>query len=100
MANTFTSLSAAETAALEAHVAECRDCAAECSAMRQVAEFRAAVPAMPSSLHERAWQLQALRDSKPRSARRRRPVIVGSLFLLAAAATWFTPVPDARPADR
>lgn len=95
-------LSAAENAALKAHIAKCPDCAEQCSISAGVASFRSEVPPLPSSLHERAWQLQALRDSKASRRRTRRPIIVGSLLLLGAAATMFATVPfsDTSPAER
>jgi hypothetical protein len=95
-------LPAAELAALRNHVVGCAECAEQAAVAAEIASFRSAVPAVPASLYERAWQLEALRESKLCRRRTRRPVLVGSLLLLGAAATMFTPVgiSDASPAER
>jgi anti-sigma factor RsiW len=81
-------LSGAKRAELEAHVSRCAECARQCLASEQMKSFRTDVPPMPESLHERARQLRELCESAtspPKTTRR--PVILGSLLLLGAAAT-------------
>jgi hypothetical protein len=58
-----------------------------------MASFRSEVPAMPASLQQQARELQERCDSGRAGTGTRRPVIIGSLFLLGAAATMFAAVP-------
>jgi anti-sigma factor RsiW len=85
-------LSTAELADLESHVSRCAECARQCLASEQLMSFRSNMPAMPASLHERARHLHALCESATEQSTRR-PVIIGSLLLLGAAATMFATVP-------
>jgi len=89
----ISSLSPAAMAELEAHVAACVDCAGQCLASEQMAGFRGDVPPLPASLHEAARHLSDHCEATARERRTRRPVIIGSLLLLGAAATMFAPVP-------
>lgn len=86
-------LSAAELSAVEAHLSGCADCAAQCLASERVSTFRSDVPPMPASLREQARRLGDASGSATGERRMRRPVIIGSLLLLGAAATMFATVP-------
>ena len=86
-------LSAAEKHQLEAHVSQCADCAGQWLASESMASFRSEVPPMPAALAERTRQLQDQCESKAAPDQSRRPVIIGSLLLLGAAATMFAVVP-------
>jgi hypothetical protein len=88
----------ADEAGFRNHVLACRDCASQVQASEGVAAFRVNVPQLPAGLQECALQLQSRLEAQ--SARRpsRRPVLIGSLFLLGAAATMFAVVPG--PDDR
>lgn len=95
-------LSRAERPALAAHLAGCPDCAAQWRAAESLQSFRSDTPPLPAALSERAWQLQELRQPPDRAGRSRRPVLIGSLLLLGAAATMFASAPwsDASAAER
>ena len=80
-------LTAAERGALDAHVAACRDCAAQLSADRSLAALRTVIPPLPTALAERARELAALDEVRTAPQRSRRPILLGSLFLLGSAAT-------------
>lgn len=92
----FAGLSAADLADLESHVSECAECARQCLASEQLMSFRTAVPAVPAALQERARHLHASCESANSPKSTRRPVIIGSLFLLGAAATTMFAVVPAR----
>lgn len=85
-------LSAADTIAINSHAVHCAACAAQVRVSRAMAAFRSEVPELPASLQERARCLQSLCDTTARERRSRRPVLIGSLLLLGAAASLFTPV--------
>ena len=85
-------LSPAETAALEAHVLDCAACAAQCLASERMTVFRPDTPPMPASLHEQVRRLRAVCEATTSPRSTRRPVIIGSLFLLGAA-TMFAAIP-------
>lgn len=95
-------LSSAESAALEAHLLHCDDCTAQWRASEQLQSFRSEVPPMPASLRERARQIDGDSESTRRERASRRPLIIGSLLLLGAAATMFTAIPlrDSRAANQ
>jgi anti-sigma factor RsiW len=96
-------LSPFERADFDAHIARCDECAAQCRADEQVFSFRSDVPPLPSSLSETARQLHEARAAAALERRTtRRPVLIGSLLLLGAAATMFAGAPwsDVRPANR
>jgi hypothetical protein len=57
-----------------------------------MARFRGEVPPLPAVLRERARQLHERVGPEACEARTRRPVIIGSLLLLGAAATMFSTV--------
>ena len=82
-------LSATERAGFEAHLSQCAECAAQRRVSESLLSFRSEPPPLPAALRERARQLQELRQSPVSERRTRRPVIIGSLFLLGAAATMF-----------
>ena len=84
---------AAEGAAIDAHAAGCGACADQRAAARHVAGFRADVPALPETLLARARQLEDQLDGSPQRSPTRRPVLIGSLLLLGAAATMFSVIP-------
>jgi len=86
------------TASVEAHVATCERCAGQLVADRSLASFRTDVPPVPASLQARARQLQDQFDARAAGRPTRRPVLIGSLLLLGAAATMFVAVPG--PDDR
>jgi anti-sigma factor RsiW len=95
-------LSAEETIAFQAHLAHCADCAAQCLVSKELSSFRTAVPPLPASLRERAQHLQHLCETTARERRTRRPVLIGSLLLLGAAASMFATAPwtDASTANQ
>ena len=96
-------LSPFERADFDVHIAECAECAAQYRAGETVLSFRSDVPPLPSSLVDRAWQLHEARAAAALERRTtRRPVLIGSLLLLGAAATMFAPTPwsDVSPANR
>lgn len=80
-------LTSAELGELKAHVSSCEDCAGQWLASERIADFRSSVPALPAPLAERVRQLRDQGDVQPGPSRTRRPVIIGSLLLLGAAAT-------------
>lgn len=86
-------LSTAETDALDAHVLRCVDCARQLRASEGMIAFRSEVPPLPAALEERARNLRKRAESKAALGRTRRPVIIGSLLLLGAAATMYAAVP-------
>jgi anti-sigma factor RsiW len=86
-------LSPFERADLDAHIARCPDCAAQCRASESLGSFRAEVPPLPAALVERALELQQLRATAAVERRARRPVLVGSLLLLGVAASMLAPIP-------
>jgi hypothetical protein len=92
------SLAMADEAEFRIHVAACRDCASQVLASEGVAAFRVDVPSLPAGLHECASQLQSRLETQSGRRPSRRPVLIGSLLLLGAAATMFAVVPG--PDDR
>lgn len=86
-------LSPSQSRELKAHVAGCDDCAGQCLVSDCLADFRSDVPQMPQMLHERAAQLQDICKVRVRQGSSRRPLIIGSLFLLGTAATMFALLP-------
>ena len=90
---TLKELTTTKAAAFDAHVANCEACADQHAVQSSLATFRADVPALPASLQARAFQLHeqfaGARERRPT----RRPVLIGSLFLLGAAATMFSVIP-------
>jgi hypothetical protein len=86
-------LSPFEKADLDAHLALCPDCAAQCRASESLASFRAGAPPLPEALVERAIEINRLRSAAVLERRARRPVIVGSLLLLGVAASMLAPIP-------
>jgi hypothetical protein len=95
-------LCAADLAEFKAHLSACSDCSGQSLASQRVLAFRSAVPPLPASLHERAEQLYEQRMLTAGERRTRRPVLIGSLFLLGAAASLFGTVPwsDTSPAEQ
>ena len=83
-------LSAAEVRDIEAHVAQCAECARQCLASERMARFRCGVPALPPALREQAHRLHAACESPAVRKSTRRPLLFGSLFVLGAAATAVT----------
>jgi len=81
------------TAGVEAHVAACEHCAGQLVAARSLASFRTDVPPVPATLQARARQLQDQFDARAAGRPTRRPVLIGSLLLLGAAATMFVVAP-------
>jgi HEAT repeat protein len=81
------SLSRAETGQIESHLWQCESCSAQWQAHQQIAQFRAAVPAVPQALVEQLGTLAGAAGS-PASRRFRRPVIVGSLLVFGVAAAY------------
>lgn len=86
-------LSAAGMDEVEAHVAGCAACADQVLASERVASLRPEVPPLPAALAERVRNLQEPAESNAVPGHTRRPVIIGSLFLLGAAATMYAAVP-------
>jgi len=78
--------------AFDAHLAACEHCAAQALADNSLALFRSDVPPLPASLQSVARRLQQ-RNDEPLARASRRPVLIGSLLLLGAAATMFAVVP-------
>ena len=89
----LSALTVADSDALEAHAAVCGSCSGQLLASRQVAALRSQVPALPAALAERIRNLHEGVESKRGPTRSRRPVIIGSLCLLAAAATLSAGLP-------
>jgi len=83
-------LSAAEVRDLEAHTAECAECARQRLASERMARFRADVPALPPALREQALRIAAACESPVVRKSTRRPLLFGSLFVLGAAAATVT----------
>jgi len=83
-------LSAAEAGAIEAHAAQCPECARQWLASESLARFRADVPALPPALREQARRLHAACETPVVRKSTRRPLLFGSLFVLGAAATTVT----------
>lgn len=92
-------LGRAERKAVEAHIADCEDCAGQWLASTGIAALRTETPPLPAGLRARVRELRELGDSE---ARTRRPLLIGSLLLLGAAATMFSTVswPETRSAGR
>ena len=85
-------LSAREKAELSLHGACCAECSGHYAVSAELEAFRTQIPPLPESLHARARDLEYLCEAKFRERRMRRPVLIGSLMLLGAAATLFAPV--------
>ena len=96
------SLGPKERALANAHLAVCASCASQWRAIEALQSFRSAPPPMPASLHERARELREQRLIAAAERRTRRPVLIGSLLLLGAAASLFATVPlgDANAAEQ
>jgi TonB family protein len=80
-------LAPAERAEVSAHLATCVDCAAAWAAQAELLALR--VPAVPTTLLERALLASRLPQSAP-ARRARMPVIVGGILLAGAAAAAVT----------
>lgn len=87
------SLSPFESADVNAHLAGCPDCAAQCLASEQLQSFRREVPPLPQALVERALELHGARAAAAFERRSRRPMLIGSLLLLGVAASMLAPIP-------
>src|SRR5688572_30744753 len=80
-------LAPAERAQVDAHLAACAECAAAWVAQTELLALR--VPAVPSTLLERALLSSRLPQSAP-ARRARLPVVIGSVLLAGAAAAAVT----------
>lgn len=80
-------------AAFDEHISACSDCADQHASATRLAHFRADVPPLPDSLRVRAEQLHQQFDSERERRPTRRPVLLGGLLLLGAAATMFSVIP-------
>jgi hypothetical protein len=90
---TLADLPEREAISFRAHISDCSGCASQHAADSGIATFRADVPVLPDSLQARARQLQEQFDGKAEQRPTRRPILIGSLLLLGAAATMFTAIP-------
>jgi anti-sigma factor RsiW len=86
-------LTASETVEVRTHLAECRECAERSSAVRQVLAFRTEVPPLPASLYDKAAELEDACTPGAGSRRLRRPLILGSLFVLGATGAMLAGLP-------
>lgn len=82
----------AEAAGLKAHRAQCAECAAQWRVSLRLATFRTDVPPMPAALEARVRQLEDARDADAGRRHLRRPLIIGSLFIVGATAAMFAGV--------
>lgn len=97
-------LATARRAEAELHVAGCAGCRVQWQVAQRLHGFRAETPPLPTKLRERARQLEEAQAAAAARQVVRRPLIIGSLFLVGATAAMLAGLPvrerHAEVADR
>jgi hypothetical protein len=78
---------------IEAHLSSCSECADQWQAAVGSVSLRCEVPPLPPTLRARAQQLQDRAGVQTPRGSSRRPLLLGSLFLLGATASLFSVLP-------